>query len=115
MLNEQQKKIISLLVTCEEENLELAKKIAQDAKIDLVKMLELEGFFELGFTSPDDFWNPDYCEGIFVNHSISNLRAIKYFPNLSELNFYDKISLCAGYFTHTHWQVRRCAGFCAAR
>lgn len=86
MLTKKQQKLLSLLLTCEDANVALAKELALGLKIDLVKMLESEGFFELGFSSPDDFWNPEYH---FINRRISNLRALKHFRNDGALNFYD--------------------------
>jgi Leucine-rich repeat (LRR) protein len=77
--------IIRLLCSCQPENIALADALAKGLEINILELLEKEGFFELGIHKPTNFAHY-LLEGDFSNMEITNLSAIKYFPHLTELD-----------------------------
>ncbi len=85
MLTPDQSKILELLCSCQPDNIALAEALAKGLNINIVELLEQEGFFELGIKRVADI--DGWCAlGLIDSRNISSLRAIKYFPNLTFLN-----------------------------
>jgi Leucine-rich repeat (LRR) protein len=85
MLTPDQSKILTLLCTCQTDNIALAEALAKGLNINIVELLEQEDFFELGIKIVADF-EPNLLKGNFLTRGITNLSAIKYFPNLTDLD-----------------------------
>jgi Leucine-rich repeat (LRR) protein len=85
MLNPEQSKILTLLCTCQADNIALAETLAKGLNINIIALLEQEGFFELGIMDTSCF-SGNLLHGHFDRCVISSLRAITYFPNLRRLN-----------------------------
>ena len=103
--------IITLLCSCQPENIALAEVIAEGVGIDIPKLLEAEGFAELGLKNIY-FFTPKLLEGYFNQMDISSLQAIKYFPNLTTLNcqlsYKKKLTSLAGIEYLTNLQNLSC-------
>jgi Leucine rich repeat/Leucine Rich repeats (2 copies) len=85
MRNTEASKILSLLLSCQSDNTELASILAKGLKINLPELLRKEGFYDLGITQPQHFTR-SLLAGNFNQRSIKNFRALKYFPHLQRLD-----------------------------
>jgi len=89
MLTSEQSNILTLLCTCQSENIALAEELAKGVNINILKLLKQAGFCELGIEISSHF-QPKLLEGNFISRlyfpSLKNLKAIHYFPNLTHLD-----------------------------
>jgi Leucine-rich repeat (LRR) protein len=96
MLSSEETHILKLLCTCQPENVALAEALAKGLNINLLGLLEQEGFNELGIYIPS-YFGEMYFSGNFSGGraKITNLRALKYFPHLTALKCSGHNSLCS--------------------
>ena len=73
--------ILRLLCTCQPDSIALADALAKGLGIDILELLEQEGFFELGLRKPNDF-TANLLEGDFYYKKAISLKALKYFSHL---------------------------------
>lgn len=84
MLNPEQLQILQLLCTCQAENVALAEQIAIGLNINIVELLQKEGFRQLDIIKPEHFvQNKDFIYGSFDDLYLENLNIFKYLQSES--------------------------------
>jgi hypothetical protein len=89
ILRPEETHLLTLLCTCQSENVALAQELAQGLNINLLALLEQEGFVDLGLENFNAHTWAYFAnkEARFNQLEGQNLRALKYFKHIEVLSF----------------------------